>query len=201
MKHRREQILDSLEFILANNLLLRYTEANPGVDLREHFKQSRISDIPLYEDFFADPSDEFPFHIRTVQFRYANWTTLAQQKAIPAILMSSSKGRVKTHGGSSSQYASLGEVHEMYPLDCRIVIQETRDSKRLLQQESDIDYTLDRLIAGNQDLGVDGVFKVESVDDPLKTGAGALSNIQGTDFEIIAKTIRIHHLYRENTGV
>lgn len=179
MTHRRAQIINALEDLLN----------------------------PLRSDA-SDPYDreEFPLEVKTVQKRYVHWTTLDQQRAIPALLLNYGDNRRKRKGGSDAQYASLGEVEEYLPFALTAVLKEIPGgdpdaftSKQITDQVSDTIYTIERLINGSKDLGVEGVCNTEVESD--RSSEGAISALQGTPFEVIKFRVVVIHIYRATVAV
>ena len=181
MKHRRAQIIDALE---------------------ELFKPLKApTDPDLY------PLDAYPFRdIKTIQKRYIHWTTLDSQGAIPAVLLNYGDNRRKRKGGSDAQYASLGEIEEYLPFALTAVLKEVPNAnagdfrrKQITDQVSDTIYTVERLINGSKDLGVEGVCNTEVESD--RSSEGAISALQGTPFEVIKFRVVVIHIYRATVAV
>lgn len=152
----------------------------------------------LFEDL-KGPS-AFPVQVKTVQKRYIHWTTLDQQNAIPALLLNYGDNRRKHKGGTNAEYASLGEVEEYLPFALTAVVKESPATpKPLTEQISDMIYTIERLINGSKDLGVDGVCNTEVESD--RSSEGAISALEGTPFEVIKFRIIVTHIYRAAVAV
>ena len=172
-KHRRAQIIDAL------------------FDLFE----------PLREDS-DDPYDvsEFPLQVKTVQKRYVHWTVLDQQKAIPAMLLNYDEVLRNREGGAGTEFAALGETEEYLPIALDVVLKESPDTpKPITDQISDTIYTIERLINGTPDLGIEGVYRTRVQE--VHTSAGRISALQGTPFEVVRFRIIAVHVYRSNTSV
>ena len=165
-------------------------------------KHRRAQIIDALTELFEqlkEPS-EFPLQIKTVQKRYQHWTTLAQQDAIPALLLNYGDGRRKGKGGENAEHASLNETEEYLPFALEAVLKETRDTpKPITDQISDTIYTIERLINGSYDLDVDGVVKTEVIGD--RSSEGAISALEGTPFEVVKFRIIVTHIYPSNTSV
>ena len=172
-KHRRAQIIDAL------------------FELFE----------PLREDS-DDPYDvsEFPLQVKTVQKRYVHWTVLDQQKAIPAMLLSYDEVLRKRDGGANTEFAALGETEEYLPVVLDVVLKESPETpKALTDQISDTIYTVERLINGTPDLGIEGVYRTRVQE--VHTSAGRISALQGTPFEVVRFRIIVTHIYPGNSSV
>lgn len=172
-QHRRAQIIDALEALFE----------------------------PLREDS-ADPYEEseFPMRVRTVQKRYIHWTALDQQGAIPSILLNYDENLRKRKGGVDAEFASLGETEEYLPIVCDVVLKESAASpKPMTDQVSDAIYTIERLVNGTPDLGIEGVCRTEVAG--VDTSAGRISALEGTPFEIVRNHIVVTHVYPSNTSV
>lgn len=169
-KHRRAQIIDALEELFG--ILLEDTE-----------------------------DSGFPVQVKTVQKRYIHWTTLDQQGAIPALLLNYGDGRRKREGGGdNAKYASLSETEEYLPFALIAVLKETPEMpKPMTDQVADMIYSVEKLINGTKDLGVDGVQNTEVLGD--NSSAGEISALEGTPFEVVPFMIVVTHIYRSNTSV
>ena len=166
----------------------------------EKHRRAQIIDAltELFEQL-KEPS-EFPLQVKTVQKRYVHWTTLAQQDAIPALLLNYGDGRRKRKGGRDTEHASLGETEEYLPFALEAVLKETPDTpKPITDQISGTIYTIERLINGSYDLDIDGVVKTEVTGD--RSSEGAISALEGTPFEVVKFRIIVTHIYPSNTSV
>ena len=171
-QHRRSQIIDAL------------------YDLFE----------PLRADSDAPYGDEFPIEIKTIQKRFQHWTVLDQHGAIPCLLLNYDEVLRKRDGGANTEFASLGEVEEYLPIALDVVLKESSVTpKALTEQVSDAIYTIERLINGTPDLGIDGVYRTRIQE--VHTSAGRISALQGTPFEIVRCRIIVTHVYPANTSV
>ena len=140
-----------------------------------------------------------PLRVETVQKRFIHWTALDSQGAIPAILLNYGDNRQKRQGGSGSS-ASLGETEERLPFALTVVLKESAATPApMTDQISDAIYSIERLINGAADLGIDGVRSVEVDGD--RSSEGAISALEGTPFEVIKFRIVVTHVYRSNTAV
>lgn len=164
-----------------------------------HRRAEIIDALTELFEMLTEPS-EFPVQLKTVQKRYVHWTTLDQQGAVPALLLNYGDNRRKLKGGTNAQYASLGEVEEYLPFALTAVVKESPETpKPLTDQISDLIYTIERLINGSKDLGVDGVCNTEVESD--RNSEGAISALQGTPFEVIKFRIIVTHIYRATVAV
>lgn len=164
-----------------------------------HRRAEIIDALTELFEMLTEPS-EFPVLVKTVQKRYIHWTTLDQQGAIPALLLTYGDNRRKRKGGESAAYASLGEVEEYLPFALTAVLKESPATpKPITDQISDMIYTIERLINGSKDLGVDGVCNTEVESD--RNSEGAISALQGTPFEVVKFRVIVTHVYRATVSV
>lgn len=165
----------------------------------KHRRAQIIDALAELFEMLTEPS-EFPVRVRTVQKRYIHWTTLDQQGALPALLLNYGDNRRKRKGGGSAEYASLGEIEEYLPFALTAVLKETdRTPKPITDQVSDMIYTIERLINGSKDLGVDGVVNTEVESD--RNSEGAISALNGTPFEVVKFRVIVTHIYRATSAV
>lgn len=159
----------------------------------------------LFEPLRSDSADpygsEYPVEVKTVQKRYRHWTTLDSQNAIPALLLLYGDGRLKRSGGRAGvEYAAVGEVEEHLPFVLQGILKETSESvKDITTQSADLIYSVEKLINGTKDLGIDGVVNVFVQGD--RNSEGAISALQGTPFEVIKFRIVVVHVYYETESV
>ena len=165
----------------------------------KHRRAEIIDALTELFEMLTEPT-EFPLQVKTVQKRYVHWTTLDQQGAVPALLLTYGDNRRKYKGGEQAAYASLGEVEEYLPFALTAVVKESPETpKPLTDQISDMIYTIERLINGSKDLGVDGVVNTEVESD--RNSEGAISALQGTPFEVVKFRIVVVHVHRATVSV
>lgn len=165
----------------------------------KHRRAQIIDALTELFEMLMEPS-EFPVLVKTVQKRYIHWTTLDQQGAVPALLLTYGDNRRKYKGGEQAAYASLGEVEEYLPFALTAVMKETElTPKPITDQISDMIYTIERLINGSKDLGVDGVVNTEVESD--RNSEGAISALNGTPFEVVKFRVIVTHIYRATVSV
>ena len=106
----------------------------------------------LFEPLKQPPEvSGFPFQFKTVQKQYMHWTSLEKQGAIPALmLMMGDKG-----GKPDSEVT--GFIDERYPLSLIAVLKEERGGPIIIDQGSDMHYSVESLVNANKTLGVEGV--------------------------------------------
>ena len=163
-------------------------------------RRAQIIDA-LYELFepLLEPS-EFPLRLKVIQRRYANWTTLDQQNVIPCLMLNFDERLRKRDGGANTEFAALGEIEEYLPIVCDVVLKESAEFPQpLTDQVSDVIYTVERLINGTPDLGIQDVYRTRVME--VSTSAGRLSALEGTPFEIVRNHIVVTHIYPANTSV
>ena len=192
-KHRWAAILDAVTYQFSNHLLIkeRVDATGARVDQRTRFAADNG-----FDNFDEDPDPEFPIHIKTLQKRYIHWTTLDSQGAIPALLLNYGTGRRKTPGGTTTEFASLGEIEEAFPLAVIAVLKEDiaqTPPYPITDQVSDMIYTVERIVNGMHDLGIEGVCKVHVESD--ESSEGKISALEGTPFEVIIFRVIVTHIY------
>ena len=92
-----------------------------------------------------------PFAFKTVQKQYVHWTSLEKQEAIPALMLMSADHGLKPDSDV------VGFIDERYPVSLIAVLKETRTSKHIIDQVSDMQYSVESLFNRNRSLGVAGV--------------------------------------------
>lgn len=92
-----------------------------------------------------------PFAFKTVQKQYVHWTSLEKQEAIPALMLMSADHGLKPDSDV------VGFIDERYPVSLIAVLKETRTSKIIIDQVSDMQYSVESLFNRNRSLGVEGV--------------------------------------------
>ena len=169
--------------------------------MAEHkHRRAQIIDA-LYELFepLLEPS-EFPLRLKVIQRRYAHWTALDQQGALPCLMLNFDEVLRKRDGGANTEFAALGETEEYLPIALDVVLKESAAfPKPLTDQVSDAIYTVERLINGTPDLDIEGVYRTRVIE--THTSAGRISALEGTPFEIVRFRIIVTHIYPSNTSV
>ena len=132
----------------------------------------------------------FPIQIKTVQKRFAQWTALDQQNALPALLL--------TYGdnGSAPDSDVVGYIDENFPIAVTAVMKEEPHLKELTDQASDIHYSIGALISSNPTLGVEGVNPEKTRIVSWRGSEGAISK-----FEIIRFSVLVVHRYLASENV
>lgn len=93
----------------------------------------------------------FPIQVQLVQKRWIEWTDLKAQNAIPALLL------MPGRDGRKPDADEVGFIREQYPINLISVLEETDTSKPIIDQSSDMHYSIETLINGSRDLGIDVV--------------------------------------------
>ena len=132
----------------------------------------------------------FPIAVKTVQKQYAYWTALDKQGAIPAILV------MYGDNGSKPDSEAVGFVDEHYPLSLITVLKETRQSKSITDQASDMHYSIERLVNGNKSLGVAGVIPEQT---GIQTWRGSEESLY--PFLLIKFRLVVVHRYHATESV
>lgn len=167
-QHRRAQIINGLEKMLIDNL---YDENSRQFPDR--------TDMPNMSDL--------PTRLKCIQKRYVHWTALDQQDALPAILLTYGDG------GNTADSEVIGFIDETFPIAVIAVMKEDNDSKDLIDQVSDLHYSLAALINNDPTFGVEGVL-------PERTRIANWSGSEGatSPFEMITFRIVVVHRYHAN---
>lgn len=164
--------------------------------------------ITLFETLKQDTSvSMFPIKVYFISKEYKHWTALEEEgrklsrihrrsvPVFPALLLNFGSGSTRIKGGVDADFASLGQTedHQMFSLIG--LLKKTDDTPDdISDQVSDLIYSIERLINGTTDLGVDGVARVEIVSPP-ETSEGRASAVAGHPFEIVAFRIEVVHVY------
>ena len=119
----------------------------------KHRREQIIDALAEVLEVLKAPPDKsgYPIQVKTVQKRWAHWTALDAEGALPAILIT------YADGGSAPPAEAVGFIDERYPLSITAVLKEERGGKPITSQASDIHYSIGRRINVNRDLGVEGV--------------------------------------------
>ena len=176
MMHRRAEIIHNLAKMLIDNL---YKPDSPQFN---NPTSPDVKDMPN--------SCDLPTRLAAVQKRYVHWTALEQQNALPAILLTYGDG------GSTADSEIIGFVDETFPITVIAVMKEDDDSKDLIDQASDMHYSLATLINTNPTFDVAGVL-------PDKTRIANWGGSEGavSKFEIIKFRVVVVHRYHKNECV
>ena len=94
---------------------------------------------------------QFPFQFKTVQKQYMHWTSLEKQGAIPALML------MMGDKGGKPDADAVGFIDERYPLSVIAVLKEERGGPIIIDQASDMHYSVESLVNANKTLGVEGV--------------------------------------------
>ena len=93
----------------------------------------------------------FPFQFKTVQKQYMHWTSLEKQGAVPALML------MYGDKGAKPDSEVVGFIDERYPLSVIAVLKEERGGRIIIDQASDMHYSVEALVNANKTLGVEGV--------------------------------------------
>ena len=132
----------------------------------------------------------FPIQVKTVQKRFVHWTALAKQNALPAILLSYGDG------GDAPDSDVIGFIDELFPIPARALFVEDDTTKALIDQVSDLHYSIGQLINGNPTLGVEGVSPEQTRIRGWRGSEGDLGK-----FEMIRFRIHVVHRYHSSENV
>lgn len=158
----------------------------------KHRRELIIDALAEIFEVLKEPPEKsgYPIQVKTVQKRFAHWTSLDQQGALPAILITYGDG------GSVPDADTVGFVDERYPLTIFAVLKDERDGKPITSRASDIHYSIGRLINVNRSLGIEGIV-------PAKTGIRdwRSSEEKLVDFLLLKFRFVAVHTYRANENV
>lgn len=124
-----------------------------------------------------------PFQFKTVQKQYVHWTNLEKQGAIPALMLMTADGGLKPDSDV------IGFTDERYPVSLIAVLKETRTSKILIDQASDMQYSVESLFNRNRSLGVAGVV-------PEDTKIEGWRNSEESLFPVLIMKFRLMVVHR-----
>lgn len=94
---------------------------------------------------------QFPFQFKTVQKQFMHWTSLEKQGAIPALML------MMGDKGGKPDADAVGFIDERYPISVIVVLKEERGGPIIIDQSSDMHYSVEALVNANKTLGVEGV--------------------------------------------
>ena len=150
----------------------------------------------------------FPIKVQLVLKTYHHWSALQTQAKrlrrpmFPTLMLNFGSGGARIPGGTQAEFASLGQREDQVPFTL-IALLKKKDSARdvstdltdeLTDQVSNCIFSIERLINGTHDLGVDGVVKVEVAGIP-ETSEGRAAAVSATSMEIIVFRILVTHVY------
>ena len=158
----------------------------------KHRREQIIDNLAEILEILKKPVAQsgYPIQVKTVQKRWATWTALDTQNALPAILIT------YADGGSAPPAAAVGFINERYPLSVTAVLKEVRGDKPITSQASDIHYSIGRLINVNRGLGVEGV-------DPETSGIRDWRSSDETlgEYLLLKFRVIIEHRYHKTENV
>ena len=122
--------------------------------MTEHHRRAEIINaiVELFE-ILLKPTDtsEYPIEVKTVLKSYRRWTALKKQGAIPAIMVLSGRR------GRKDEAETVGYQHEVLPFSVITVLEETDKEYPLIDQDSDMHYSIESILNINRQLGIEGV--------------------------------------------
>ena len=111
----------------------------------------------LFDVLTEDTADSgYPIKAEVVQNRWAHWTQLSRQGALPALIV------MPGDGGSTPNADAIGFIDEQFPVFVFGVLEEERTGDTLAKQYSDLHYSVGKILNGSRDLGVEGVIAEET---------------------------------------
>ena len=161
------------------------------MEIIKHRRAQIIDALAELLETLTAPVEEsgFPIQVKTVQKRFVHWTALDKQDALPAILL--------TYGdeGNAPDSDVVGYIDEVFPIAVTTVMKEDSE-KDLIDQASDMHYSIGRLLNSNRTLGVDGV-------NPEKTRIRGWRGSEGriSKFEVIKFRVVVVHRYHNTESV
>ena len=143
----------------------------------------------------------FPIQVPIVAKKYFHWSALEIQErrlrraAFPALMLNFGENGSRVEGGGNARYASQGQREDYLEFSLIGIVKETKYSTEdLTDQVSNMIYSVERLINGAHDLGIEGVVET-SIRDLPKTSAGRASAVSGVPMEIVIFPISVTHVY------
>ena len=135
------------------------------------------------------------FGFKTVQKQYTPWTALVEQDAVPTLQL------VPGDRGSKPDSPAIGFTDERYPVELMAVLREVRSKTgnidySLIDQVSDVHYSVERQFKANHVMGVEGVLQ-----DGTKIEGWRNSEEKLYPVLIIQFRIMIVHRYRSTSSV
>ena len=150
---------------------------------------NRLPDPPRYlrEGVYEDANPLFIF--QTVRKQYCPWTSLREQGAIPALML------VPGDMGSKPDSEVADFIDERYPVSLLAVLEEKEDYP-LIDQHSDMQYAIERMLNPNTCLGVEGVLTDQTKIESWRNSEESLYPVLIVKFRIM-----VVHRYRATTSV
>ena len=129
------------------------------------------------------------FKFETVQKQYVPWTLLKNQDALPALMLAPGDNGLKP----DSQ--AVGFIDERYPVSVIAVLEETEQDiearNYLIDQASDMQYSIETLFNQNRSLGVQGVLAEDTRIEGWRNSEESLYPILIVKFRVVV----VHRYY------
>ena len=146
----------------------------------------------------------FPIQCPVVIKTYKHWSEFEtaerrlSRQVFPCLMLNFGEDSNRITGGSQAEFASLGQTEDHQNFTLIGLVKETQyATDDLTDQVANLIYSVERLINGTYDLGVDGVEKV-TIEQVPQTSAGRAAAVSGTEMEIVFFTITVTHVYRSS---
>ena len=173
--------------------------------------QHRLSQIvDGLVDLFSVLKDDtttsgFPIKVPVVIKKYQHWSALEvaerrlNRQVFPALMLNFGEGGNRITGGTQAEFASLGQTEDHLEMALIGIVKETKyATDDLTDQVANLIFSVERLINGTHDLGVDGVERV-TIEEVPQTSAGRAAAVSGEEMDIIVFPITVVHVYRAST--
>lgn len=173
----------------------------------EQIVDGLVSTFDVLKDDTA--TSGFPIQVHLVLKTYHHWSALQEQArrfskpVFPTLMLNFGTGGSRIPGGSQAEYASLGETEDGQPFTLIGLVKKqerstdvtTDNTDEISDQVSNLVYSVERLINGTNDLGVEGVEGVNIVAPP-ETSEGRATAIAGVPLDVVVFRIVVTHIYR-----
>ena len=169
----------------------------------KHRRRKIVEELTKLLSMLKRDTDEsgLPFKTTVLQRRFLRWSALDSQGALPALQLNF--GDYWTRREGPTTYAPVGYMEEVFPFTLYAVLKEgTEESENredILYQVSDLIFSLDKLINGCRDLGIDGVVDVRMPSS--RAGEAVLQMQANSPFEVFRFRIEVWHVYPATTSV
>ena len=158
----------------------------------EHRRAQIINAVAEIFSKLKEPPEKsgVPFQFRTVQKQFVHWTSLEKQGALPALML------MYADRGSKPDSEAVGFIDEHFPLSVIAVLKEERSGPSMIDQASDMHYSLESLVNANKTLGVAGVQSERTKIEDWRVSEESLF-----PFLIIKFRLMVVHRYHHTEAV
>ena len=158
----------------------------------EHRRAQIINAVAGIFSKLKEPPEKsgVPFQFQTVQKQFVHWTSLEKQGALPALML------MYADRGSKPDSEAVGFIDEHFPLSVIAVLKEGRRGPSMIDQASDMHYSLESLVNANKTLGVAGVQSERTKIEDWRVSEESLF-----PFLIIKFRLMVVHRYHHTEAV